>query len=505
MKDVKKMMWLLPLTLLALASCAPQKGAMEEQTGGTDTSDSEEYTEFAAKGITMKGGGEVGVPKGGDSASEMLRPTVIARPVTPYPHSFFIYMPVLYGGAFKDEASGIAVDQTGKVHVVGRSFKDASKFEALWITINNDGNITRNRFPELSIYISFNTEAVDIEIDGEGNIYIMGNGYSSASPTGIFVIKYNSSGAMQWMQTLGIDIGGKYNRGYDIVVDEDHRRVFVVGANTGAYVRRTSDFFGEERETGGYYDTQGYIVMLNPSTGEKVWEKQIGSDKRDEITAAAVDAGGNLYIGGTTFGTLGEVRVPNPPDMFLGKYDASNLDAGTGNIVLKQFVVSGDDALRGLAVDRAGNLYAAGSTEGDWSGTGNKGKSDAVVAKFDGDFNQVWAKQFGAAEIDAAYALTIDNSDNVYIAGIVDKGVGLSGKFAAYKMDTNGNIVWSARNDCKAGKCDAGAEAMSVATAVALDSKNDVYVAGNEFGDFMCRENAGASDIFVLRFNNSGN
>jgi hypothetical protein len=51
MKDVKKMMWLLPLILLALASCAPQKGAMEEQTGGTDTSDSEEYTEFAAKGI----------------------------------------------------------------------------------------------------------------------------------------------------------------------------------------------------------------------------------------------------------------------------------------------------------------------------------------------------------------------------------------------------------------------------------------------------------------------
>ncbi len=76
MKSFKNLLCLVPLVVV-LSACTPFKGAMEDQSGGTDLGDSE-YTEFAAKGIKAPGLGD---------ASKIGMQNVEERPleVTPVP------------------------------------------------------------------------------------------------------------------------------------------------------------------------------------------------------------------------------------------------------------------------------------------------------------------------------------------------------------------------------------------------------------------------------------
>lgn len=77
-----------------------------------------------------------------------------------------------------------------------------------------------------------------------------------------------------------------------------------------------------------------------------------------------------------------------------------------------------DDA-RAIVVDGQENVYVAGSTHGSIPGfnNANPGVTDVVVIKFTKDGNQIWAQQFGTIGGDTATALAIDANGNVYLGG----------------------------------------------------------------------------------------
>ena len=71
---------------------------------------------------------------------------------------------------------------------------------------------------------------------------------------------------------------------------------------------------------------------------------------------------------------------------------------------------------RSIAVDSSGNVYVTGTTTGDLFAT-VAGESDAYVAKYDTDGNQVWAKQFGSIHREWGNGVAVDSSGNVYVTG----------------------------------------------------------------------------------------
>ncbi|MEJ2140933.1 MAG: SBBP repeat-containing protein [Gammaproteobacteria bacterium] len=115
---------------------------------------------------------------------------------------------------------------------------------------------------------------------------------------------------------------------------------------------------------------------------------------------------------GNTQGDLAGSGNAGGSDVFIAKYTSS------GNPVwVKQLGTTASESGYGIAVDASGNSYITGSTYGALAGTGNAGGDDVFITKYDSSGNQLWVKQFGVANYDRGYDIAIDTNGNVFITG----------------------------------------------------------------------------------------
>lgn len=181
-----------------------------------------------------------------------------------------------------------------------------------------------------------------------------------------------------------------------------------------------------------------------------------------------------------------------------------------------------------IAVDAVGNTYAVGIFDGTTDfdpsiGVYNltaAGAFDIYVWKLDVNGNLVYAHRFGAAGLDVARDIAVDDNGNVYITGTLagnsvvdfDPGVGVfnltnsNGSYDAFilKLDANGNFGWVKR----IGGTTPAAEGHTIVV-----KSNSVYVAGTftvtidlDFSAGVTNVTSfGGTDIFVLKLTTTGN
>lgn len=120
-----------------------------------------------------------------------------------------------------------------------------------------------------------------------------------------------------------------------------------------------------------------------------------------------------------------------------------------------------------ISVDGQGNVYIAGSTGPDTTGL-----RQLLVFKLDSNGKQSWEASYsGTGEGDnAARAMALDSAENIYVAGwSQSKATGYD--YVTLKYDSSGNQVWVALFDGPAHGDD-------IATAIAADNTG-VYVTGS--------------------------
>ncbi|MEI6948749.1 SBBP repeat-containing protein [Paraflavisolibacter sp. H34] len=144
------------------------------------------------------------------------------------------------------------------------------------------------------------------------------------------------------------------------------------------------------------------------------------------------------------------------------------------------------DAAHAAKADAAGNVYVTGSIENSASGR------DIATIKRDKDGNQLWLKKFNgpANEDDAANALALDASGNVYVTGH-STGTGHSYDVTTIKYDKNGVQQWVATYNGPDDNRDIG-------YAIAVDAAANVYVTGKSDSD------ATFSDYTTLKYDKNG-
>jgi hypothetical protein len=168
-----------------------------------------------------------------------------------------------------------------------------------------------------------------------------------------------------------------------------------------------------------------------------------------------------VYVTGSSFASGG----PWNSDYATLKYDA---DGNQLWVARYNGPASGLDEARALALDGTGNVYVTGSSS--VSGTGFN--TDYATVKYDPDGNQLWVRRYNGPgnNFDSARALALDGAGDVYVTG-QSTGLGTSSDFATVKYDADGNQVWVARYNGPSNGPD-------YATALAIDSAGNVYVAG---------------------------
>jgi uncharacterized delta-60 repeat protein len=367
-----------------------------------------------------------------------------------------------------DEAHAVVVDGSGNVYVTGRSFGISGNFDYATIKYNSAGQqqwVARYNGP-----VNGGDEANAIAVDNSGNVYVTGRSPGSGSLAEDYAtIKYNSAGQEQWVARYN-GPGNSTDVAYAIAIDR----------SGNVYVTGTSDSGGQ----GSNYD---YATIKYNSDGQQQWVARYDgpANDGDDAYAIAVDDSGNVYVTGV------DVGLGTGADYATIKYNS----AGQQQWVARyNGSANGDDYAFAMAVDSSGNVYVTGRSNG--LGTG----ANYATIKYDSTGQQQWVARYNGpgSGADAASAIAVDKSGNVYVTGTSE------GDYATIKYDSIGQQQWVARYN---GPINSGNEAH----AIALDSSGNVYVTGQSYGaggDTDCatvKYDSTGQEQWVIRYNGSGN
>lgn len=249
------------------------------------------------------------------------------------------------------------------------------------------------------------------------------------------------------------------------------------------------------------------------------WAKKEGGLGNDWGNKIVVDASGNTYVAGSfqsTQITIGSFNFTNADslggytaDLFIIKYDSH------GNVVwAKSAGGLNDDGVNGLAVDASGNLYVTGYFSnyviafGNISLTHTAGvPDDLFIVKFDASGNAVWAKSAGAV----CSGVSIDTSGNCYITGYFSTPDITFGSYTLINSGGSGDIFivkYDASGNAVWAKSE-GWNTYDPGAHISTDVNGNCYVTGLFYSPTITfgsttLTNAGGSDIFIVKYDANG-
>ncbi len=378
-----------------------------------------------------------------------------------------------FGTEEDDEAYSLSVGGGGTVYVVGTTRGSLAGSNAGGV----DAFVHKYTSAGVQMWAhQFGTPAQDVaesvSVDASGSMYVAGwtDGTLSGANAGAadaFVRKYDSAGAEQWTRQFG---SSENDTAHSVSVDASGN-VYVAGGTHQ----------GLSEATAGSFDA---YVRKYSSEGTIQWTRQWGSASLDEAYAVSVDASGNLYVAGITQGDLAGKNAGDT-DAFVCKFNSAGAEQWR-----RQFGMSGYDFARSVSTDASGNVYVVGSTEGVLHEM-NSGLQDAFVRKYSSAGTEQWTRQFGTTSTDYAQAVRVDASGNAYVAGGTYGSPAGAGEYDAFvrKYDSVGTMQWARQ---------LGTVSSDAAAAVGLDASGNVYLGGYTMGA-LSGMNAGLADGFVTK------
>lgn len=309
-----------------------------------------------------------------------------------------------FGGTRNETCYGIAVDSGGNAYVTGATRSNS-------IPVSDDAPQRSPRGDSDGFLFKLNPEGTGfvystlfggarddnglaVALDAQGAAYVAGftrsnfgfpitpgalqstwGGTRSLSGTGdAFVLKLNPAGSQFEYSTY---LGGDRDEAAIGITVDSQGNAYVAGntvstnfrTTDGAYQREHKGLGGNNLFPGG----DAFAVKLNPTGTGFVYSTLLGGTRDDWGTSIAVDPAGNAYIGGSTLsadfptsqdahqrrygGTIAGTNFPTG-DAFLAQLNP----AGTALVYSTYIGGSGDEIGFGVAVDRVGGVYLAGST-----------------------------------------------------------------------------------------------------------------------------------------------
>lgn len=349
----------------------------------------------------------------------------------------------LYNGPGNDwdEALALTVDGSNNIYVTGGSQGSGSQNDFATIKFSPAGTVewtARYNGPA-----NGNDEARAIAVDNSGNVYV--TGYSDGSGSYDYAtVKYNVSGNEEWAARFN----GTANSddGTTSIAVDNSGNVYVTGYSTGLM----SD-----------YD---YVTIKYNSAGSEQWHAVYNGPGNyfDYACSVAVDDSGNVYVAGWSAGLSGF------NDYAAIKYDADGVQKWVSRY--HGPAAEGDDAAYDMAIDCEGCMYVTG---GSISETGDR---DYLTVKYDQSGTEEWTARYDGStnDFDVALALAVDCSGNVYVTG-KSAGVNSSLDYLTIKYNSSGAEDWTARYNGPANSEDG-------ASAIIVDNTGNIYVAGISSG-----------------------
>ncbi|MBY9004544.1 MAG: SBBP repeat-containing protein [Candidatus Lokiarchaeota archaeon] len=355
-----------------------------------------------------------------------------------------------WDGESRDECRQIAFDSYGNYYVTGFTevFGNGGR-DTIVIKFNPSGiqqwNITWGGVET--------EEANFIAIDSYDDIYITGLTKSfGPADSCAFLLKYNSTGDLQWNYTWG-----------GIYADSGNGIAFDSSGNV--YMGGSTASFGPDVP-----DANWFLAKFT-NAGNQIWNHSWGTNEGEWGGHIAVDSADNIYYSGSTWGHGG-------PSANVGLIKFSS--AGVIQWA-RYWGPGGYDSPAGLEIDSSDNIYIiAGS---DTRGFGGR---DVALIKYNSAGTLQWDTAWGSTGFDHPRGITLDYLGNIYITGNTNSFS--EGDYDIFTLifNASGSIKWEkffGSNEDDEPRC------------ITFDSSNYLYIGGytKSFG-------TGSGDMILLNY-----
>lgn len=352
-------------------------------------------------------------------------------------------------------------DNNRNVYVAGSTLNTNNNNDIIVQKFDRDGNLLWQQTFNGSA--NMDDMASDIFVDNNYNVYVTGTSIQNANDNfDLVVLKYNSSGVLQWTYYYNNDASPLPQDAGTAIVGDNNGSIYVTGGSFGN--NTMSDYV---------------TLRLNSSNGNQVWEKRYDYAQLNDVASQIRFDGTNIYVSGGS-----QVNVsPNKWELATIVYNAStgtelNVRRSNGN------ATSGVDEVYDLSIDNSGNIYVTGAVVNQ--GTGY----DISVYKLDNQLNIIWEVHFdGFGAEDKGFGVKTDSQGNVYVTGFISNPN--EGKnYALLKYNSSGVLQWSREFNGLANLDDE-------AVQLVIDASDNIFVTG-------AARNTNNSDYVTLGYTPSG-
>ena len=240
------------------------------------------------------------------------------------------------------------------------------------------------------------------------------------------------------------------------------------------------------------------------------WSKGFGDINNDIGKSTITDSFGNIYITGEysspsiNFGTT-TLTNSGAYDIFIVKFDP------LGNVLWA--VGAGgtdDDIVSGITTDLYGNVFITGSSYSFSIGTTTLPSLGMFIVKFDNMGNLLWANGGGGSWSDSGKGISTDSLGNVYVTGNFTSPTLTFG--TSTLTNVGGSDIFLVKFDTSGNVLwakSAGSVGYAVGVSCSTDLFGNVYISG-EYSDLISfgstlLSNTGSTDIFIVKYDSSGN
>lgn len=320
------------------------------------------------------------------------------------------------------------------------------------------------------------SNAIDVDIDG--NVYVTGSSQFSGLGTEDYAtIKYNSSGAEQWVNRYSATVSS-YDIAHAIAIDKDGF-IYVTGESN--------------------YD---YLTIKYSSAGDTIWTRRYNGPRfgKDVPYAITLDDTGNVYITGESEGSTGTHGIFE--DYATIKYSTD----GAFKWVARYNGPAGDyDRANSIGLDEFGNVYVTGTSDGGSSGSGDP-HFDYATIKYNNAGTLQWVRRYNGTSnsSDEAKQLKLDISGNIVVTGSSINS-GSYDDYLTIKYSPEGDTLWISKYDGTGDNTD-------IANSLSIDDFGNTFVTGKSFGgsvnDFdivTIKYDVFGDSVWVRRYNGEAN
>ncbi|MHA1910751.1 MAG: SBBP repeat-containing protein [Candidatus Kariarchaeaceae archaeon] len=304
----------------------------------------------------------------------------------------FIFMSRIIGGKKSDTGREVVVDQEENIIVTGTScsadfpvtinaydttFNGGTEFfdnDIFLMKLSSNGTLVFSTF--------FGGTADEwvrgIDVDSQGNIVIVGYTYSTDFPTfnnestysidefmesDVFISKFSTNGSLLWTHFLD---GEKIDRALNVIIDS-FDNIILTGKTESNDFPTTSNTYQPVKGEGSDLNAYDCFISKLSFNGSLLWSTYLGGTKQDSGYDISIDSQNNILV--TGFTDSNDFPVNNgfssshsgESDVFISK-----LSSNGSQLLWSTFLGGSDNELgERITLDDSDNVLVAGRTSSD--------------------------------------------------------------------------------------------------------------------------------------------